>query len=116
MIRFLTDEDFDGRIVRGLQRRVPDIDIARCQDVGLRTLHDRQLLDFAAKNDRVLLTHDIRTMSAFAAERIARSQKMPGIILVPQDVPIRQVIEEIELIALCAEPEDLIDQIKRIPL
>ncbi len=55
-------------------------------------------------------------MTEFAANRIARSQIMPGVILVPQDVPIRQVIEQIELIALCAEPEDLIDQIKRIPL
>jgi len=36
MISFLADEDFDGRIVRGIERRLPNLDIVRVQDVGLR--------------------------------------------------------------------------------
>ena len=33
--RFLTDEDFDNRILRGLIRRLPELDVVRVQDVGL---------------------------------------------------------------------------------
>ncbi len=40
MIRFLADEDFDGRIVRGLIRRSPAINLLRVQDVNLASAHD----------------------------------------------------------------------------
>ncbi len=115
MIRFLTDEDFDGRIVRGLRRHFPDIDVLRIQDAGLRTSHDRLILETAAKLDRVLLSHDIRTMYTFAFERLSKSLSMPGVILVDQSYPIRIAIQEIALIAHCVESEDLIDKVKRLP-
>ena len=35
MIRFFADEDFNGRIVRGLLRRKRDLDLVRVQNVGL---------------------------------------------------------------------------------
>ena len=35
MIRFAVDEDFDNRIVRGLLRLLPTLDIVRAQDAGL---------------------------------------------------------------------------------
>ena len=116
MIRFLTDEDFDGRIVRGLRRRFPELDLLRIQDAGLRMVHDRILLDHAAGMERILLTHDIRTMSLYAFDRIAKSLPMPGVILVPQDYPIRKAIDELELIAQCIEPAELNNHVIRLPL
>jgi len=115
MIRFLTDEDFDGRIVRGLRRHFPEINVLRIQDAGLRTLHDRFILDNAAEINRVLLSHDIRTMYTYALERIARSLPMPGVILVDQGYPIRTAIQEIALIAYCAEPDELMDKVRKLP-
>jgi len=35
MLLFLSDEDFNRRIVRGLRRRLPHLDVVRVQDVGL---------------------------------------------------------------------------------
>lgn len=35
MIRLLSDEDFNGRIVHGLLLRKSDLDLLRVQDVGL---------------------------------------------------------------------------------
>ncbi len=35
MLRFLTDEDFDGRLTSALLARVPGLDLVRVQDVGL---------------------------------------------------------------------------------
>ena len=115
MIRFLTDEDFDGRIVRGLRRHFPEIDLLRIQDGGLRTQHDRFILESAAEMNRVLLSHDIRTMYTYAFERLSKSLPMPGVILVDQSYPIRNAIQEIALIAHCVEPEELVDKVKRLP-
>jgi hypothetical protein len=36
MIGFLTDEDFNHDIVRGLARRIAGLDLVRVQDIGLR--------------------------------------------------------------------------------
>lgn len=116
MIRFLSDEDFDGRIVRGLRRSFPKIDLLRIQDAGLRTFHDLRILEFGAENGRVLLTSDIRTMAGHAYDRVARSLPMPGVILVPQSYPIRSAIEEISLIAELFEPADLLNTVRRLPV
>lgn len=115
MIRFLTDEDFDGRIVRGLRRHFPEIDLRRIQDAGLRTYHDVFVLEYAADMNRVLLSHDVRTMYKYAYDRLSRSLSMPGVILVDQSYPIRTAIQEIALIAHCVESEELIDKVKRLP-
>ena len=62
MLRLLSDENFDDHIVRGLVRRLPDIDLIRVQDVGLAQTDDRAILDWAADRGRILITHDRRTV------------------------------------------------------
>ena len=37
MVRLLSDENFNGDIVRGMLLRRPDLDLIRVQDVGLET-------------------------------------------------------------------------------
>jgi predicted nuclease of predicted toxin-antitoxin system len=66
MLPLSTDEDFNNRILRGLLRRMPDLDVTRVQDVGLSGSEDPDVLEWAAGEGRVLLTHDASTMSAFA--------------------------------------------------
>jgi predicted nuclease of predicted toxin-antitoxin system len=58
MLRRLADESFNGDIVRGLLLRQPDLDLVRVQDVGLAGADDRDVLAWAAKNNRIVLTHD----------------------------------------------------------
>jgi predicted nuclease of predicted toxin-antitoxin system len=62
MLRLLADENFNGDIVRALLLRQPDLDIVRVQDVGLAGLDDPDILDWAAANDRIILTHDRATL------------------------------------------------------
>ena len=40
MLRLATDEDFNNRILRGVLRRNPGLDIIRAQDAGLRGQED----------------------------------------------------------------------------
>lgn len=35
MLRFAADENFNADVVRGLRRRLPELDIVRVQDVSL---------------------------------------------------------------------------------
>ena len=70
MLRLLTDENFNNQTVRGILRRRPEIDIIRVQDVGLSTTDDRIILEWSAQQGRVLLTHDVETMTRYAYERV----------------------------------------------
>ena len=46
MPQFLTDENFDRRILRGLLRQRPELNIVRVQDVNLRSTDDRIILEW----------------------------------------------------------------------
>ena len=116
MLRLATDEDFNNRILRGLLRRIPNLDIARAQDVGLRGSEDPEVLEWAAAEGRVLLTHDASTMSAFAYERVKQGLPMPGIFEIDQDMSIGQVIEEIVLIATASFDSEYEGQIRHLPM
>ena len=95
MLKLLADENFDNTIVRGLLRRNPNIDIVRVQDVGLLGEDDPTILAWAAQENRVLLTHDVATITNYAYKRITQGQPMPGVIEVITDTRIGQVIEDI---------------------
>jgi predicted nuclease of predicted toxin-antitoxin system len=77
MVRLLSDENFNGDIVRGLLLRRPALDLVRVFDVGLAGAEDPEVLAWAAENDRILLTHDRATMPDFAYYRIAAGLPLP---------------------------------------
>jgi hypothetical protein len=116
MLRLAADENFNARIVRGLVRRAPDLDVVWVQDVGLAGVDDRIVLQWAADQGRVLLTHDVTTMTRWAYERMAAGQPMPGLIEVSSRAPIGEVIEELLLLALGGVPSDVDQQIVYLPL
>ena len=106
MIRFAADEDFDADIVRALRRRLPDLDIVRVQDVGLSGADDPTVLAWAASEARVLLTHDVSTMTQHALDRVALGQSMPGVIVIHQRLALGQAIEDLVLVAACSAAEE----------
>ena len=52
MLRLISDQNFNGPILRGLFRRQPDLDPVRAFDVGLATATDPVLLAWAAEEGR----------------------------------------------------------------
>lgn len=112
----MADEDFNRIIVRGVLRTRPDIDIVRAQDVGLRAQNDLAVLNWAATNQRIVLTHDAQTMPAQAYERILNSLPMPGVFVVQQQESVSRIIEEIILIAECSEENEWEGQVNYLPL
>ena len=116
MVRLLADENFHGDILRGLLRVEPKLDILRVQDTPLYQAADSAVLDWAASEDRILLTHDVQTMTKHAYDRIRAGLPMPGVIEVRDDVPVGQAIEEILIVLLASEPGELANRITFIPL
>lgn len=116
MLRFLADEDFNNRIVRGLLRRQPDLDVIRVQDTPLAGASDLAILDWATRNNRILLTHDVSTMTGHAFERMRSGESLVGIIEVPQSAPIGQLIEDIILIAATCTSEEFENHVEYLPL
>lgn len=115
-MKLISDEDFNNRIVRGLLRRFPPLDLVRVQDVGLIEKHDTEVLAWAAKENRLVLTHDFATMIDFANNRVAKNLKMPGIIAVPQDLAIGEAIDEISLLIEYSLENEWENQIVFVPL
>jgi hypothetical protein len=103
-LRLAADENFNGRIVRGLFRLLPDLDLVRVQDTPLAETDDDQLLDWAAQEERLVLTHDIGTMTAAAWARVHNGLPMPGLIEVSTKHPIGQAIEDLHLIVAASRP------------
>lgn len=116
MLRFIADENFDNGIIEGLFQRRADIDLVRVQDVGLRGEDDPAILEWAANENRILLTHDIHTMTHFAYERVRNGQFMLGVLEVRKSLSIGVAIEHIILVAECSFDGELEDKVIYIPI
>jgi len=116
MLRLAADENFDNNIVRGLLRRRPDLDIVRVQDVGLSGEGDPSILEWAAREGRVLLTHDVCTLTRHAYDRVRAGQSFPGVFEVSPDLPVRRAIEDILLVAECSMEGEWEGQVRYLPI
>jgi len=116
MLRLAADENFNGDIVRGLLRRNSTLDIVRVQDVGLSGADDPSVLQWAADQGRIVVTHDISTLAKHAFDRIASGQPMPGIFEVKSVAPIGQTIDDLILLAECSFEGEWEGQVRFLPL
>ena len=75
MVPVLTDENLSGPIIQAIQQSEADLDLVRVQDIGLMGADDRRLLEWAAEQDRVLLTHDRRPFRTLPTNESAEERK-----------------------------------------
>lgn len=116
MLRLLIDQDFDQDILRGLLRRVPDLDAVTAYEVEMSEAEDPALLAWAAEAGRVIVTHDRRTMPAHAARRLAAGNDFSGVIVVSRRIPLSTAIDQLEITVMCSEPDEWQNLIRHIPL
>jgi hypothetical protein len=74
------------------------------------------VLEWAAANNRILLTHDRATMPDFALLRVIVWQPMPGVFVVPDRMAVRQVIEELLLMEAGSEQAEWVGLVVYLPL
>ena len=116
MLRLAIDENFNHDIVRGLIRRRPNLDITRVQDAGLAGADDPTVLEWSARENRVLLTHDVTTMTKYAWQRVESNLPMPGVFEISRAVPVGRAIEDILLLVECSLENEWQGQVHYLPL
>ncbi len=114
-LRFQADADFNQIIVSGLLRRFPGLDFRTATAAGLVGLQDPEVLALAARDGRILVTHDRNTMPRHFAEFITKTSS-PGLIVVSQSTAVAQSIEDLAVVWAASQPEEWTNRIVYVPL
>ncbi len=93
---------------------MPGVDFRRAEQAGIRGLDDIQALALAARDGRVLVTHDRKTMPTHFAE-IVGSNTSPGLFIVSQKTDLLSAIEALLLVWVAFEAEEWVNTICTIP-
>ena len=114
-VRFQADADLNLIIVLALVRREPSIDFQTAVGSRLAGLSDLEVLAVAAKEKRVLVTHDHKTMPNNFSEFVS-SRFCPGLIIVPQRLPPADAVNELLLIWHATDAEEWTNRVCYLPL
>ncbi len=109
-IRFQADNDLKFGIVKAIRRREPTVDFASAQEASLDGVPDSVLLDRAAAEGRVLVSHDRRTMIDHFRAHLAAGKSSPGLLIVSQGSAIGDVVEAVLYVWELSDPAELRDQ------
>lgn len=116
IVRFLADEDMDAAIIRSLRSREPAIDILDVKTTGLRGMKDPALLELAARQGRIVVSHDRDTMIRHFCERIEAGEPAPGLFIVSQRPDaIGEIIEWLLLVWTASQAEEWRNRIVYLP-
>lgn len=74
------------------------------------------MIALAAREGRVLVTHDVSTMTRHAFDRVREGRAMPGVFEVGRSVPVGKAIDDLLLIAECSLPGEWEGQVRYLPL
>lgn len=116
MLRLLFDENFHHDIVRGVRRRLPEADLLTVQDAGLRGMSDPDLLAWAAAEQRILVTHDLKTIPKYAYERLAAGETIAGVFALTTATQMSVAIEELTLLIACSDASEWENGVFHLPM
>lgn len=116
MVRIFFDQNFNHRILRGLIERVPKLDFVTTQILNKQEEIDPKLLELALTENRIIITHDINTFPKYAYEKLRKGEQVSGVIIVPQDMPIGEAVNELEIIITCSEENEFENRVEFLPL
>jgi predicted nuclease of predicted toxin-antitoxin system len=114
--RFLADHDLNEKIIVGVLRREPSLELVRVRECDLHEAPDAVVLQYAAERGLMVVSHDVNTMVAAAVDRVSAGEAMPGLFMIQQGDPIGPVIENLVLIWSASEAEEWHNQIVFLPL
>jgi predicted nuclease of predicted toxin-antitoxin system len=115
VLKLAFDENINEHIVMGIRRRHPEIDLVLVREVGLNATDDRVILQWAADEQRLMITADVETMENFAYERVRAGLSMPGLVQISR-ASVAQAIDDIILLAIASEDGEYEGQVRYLPL
>jgi len=114
-VRFQADANLNQIILWAVRRREPAVDFQTPMEAGLTGLNDPAVLAVAAREGRVLVTHDRKTMPRHFFEFIS-TETSAGVLIIPQSLSVAAAVDDLLLIWYATEAEEWINQIRSLPL
>jgi hypothetical protein len=120
-LAFVLDENLRGPLWQALLRHnlrgIYPIDVVRVGDSDELPLSalDAQILIWAERHERLLITEDRHTMASHLQEHLNAGNQSPGVLIARGDVPMRELIECLSLIAHAGERADFANRITYVP-
>jgi hypothetical protein len=97
-------------------RREPLAEFMRARELHLDGRPDAAVLEYAAAEGFLVVSHDVNTMRAEADARLSDGRAMAGLLLVRQSVPVLVAIENLIVIWAASEGEEWQGRVKFLPL
>ncbi len=113
-IRFQADADLSENIIWAVKREEPMIDFQTANQVNLHGLGDDVVLVLTASENKILVSHDRRTMPFYFGEFI-QQQTSPGVFIIRKRFEMSKVVEAIILVWFASEPEEWSNNISELP-
>ena len=113
-IRYQADADLNMDIVTGVRRREPLINFQTADEAGLRGVDDALVLGYAAYGERILVSHDRKTMPRHFAAFIV-TETSPGLFIISQNTDVRVAIEELIMIWAASDAEEWVNTVLTVP-
>jgi len=104
-IRFYADEHVSKAVVRALRQR--GVDVLTVQDAGMSGASDREHLELATRQGRVVFTQDDDFLRLHAA-----GAKHAGIVYAPAQASIGDIIYGLMLVYQVLDAEDMVEQVE----
>ncbi|MBP0017425.1 MAG: DUF5615 family PIN-like protein [Cyanobacteria bacterium SBLK] len=114
-ILYQADADLNQIIVTGVKRQEPELDFQTAFAAKLQGLSDLEVLALSAQQNRLLVTHDRKTMPLQFVEFMSQNTSY-GVLIVSKKLAIEIVIDELILIWSVSNAEEWINRIAHLPL
>jgi len=120
-ITFVLDENCRGPLWNAIEthnfRGADPIDAVRVgglPDLPLQS-SDPQILAWAEQSGRVLLTLDETTMPGNWIAHLHSGRRSPGVFIIRDRVPLREIIENLVIVAYVTDPSEWLDRLEYFP-
>lgn len=113
-VSYQADNDLRKAIVRGVVRREPGLSFRSAQAARLDEVPDPDVLALAAREGRILVSHDFQTMPRHFRE-FTQHRHSPGVLLIRQDLPVREAVQSLLLIWEASERDEWENRVCLVP-
>ena len=91
------------------------MDFLSANEAGLDGIPDPDVLAIASDENRILVTHGIKTMPQHFGDFLMTVRSCPGVFLVSQDEAIAVVVDELVLIWAASDAQEWENRIVKLP-
>src|SRR5215204_5361506 len=112
---FLADQNIEDVIVERILREEPSVRFVRVREIGLHRASDDVILDYAAANSLIVVTHDVNTMISFAYERERSGKQFAGIFVIRRSREVARIVEDLLTVWGASEAEEWHGRVVYVP-